>query len=56
MQHTGQNYCIFSRVFQETQGIGIMIACVNKNKKVDKKPNSIQEEISETQIGFSDNQ
>ena len=43
---------IFSRALLTAQAIGMLIACVTINRKVNNKPNSIQEETSETQSSF----
>ena len=40
----------------KAQAIGMLVACVTINRKVNKKPESIPEETPETQISFSDNQ
>ena len=54
--HIACNTQVKTIVLLQTQAVEIMIALVTQNRKVHKKSDSIQEEISETQIGFSDNQ
>ena len=46
----------FSRALLKAQALGMLIAWLTINKKVNKKPNSIPEETSETQFSFSDYQ
>ena len=46
----------FRRALLKAQAIGMLIAWLTINKKVNKKPNSIPEETSETQFSFSDYQ
>ena len=46
----------FRRALLKAQAIGMLIASLTINKKVNKKTNSIPEETSETQFSFSDYQ
>ena len=46
----------FSRSFLKAKALGILIAWVTENRKINKKPNSVQEETSETYFSFSNYQ